>query len=104
MIDFFVMEIDVRCVMTHAERLREARRKNVAEEFARVAPVMLGEMGLSPERVIRFVADRFHLSVPGVKKYLREAGVYECNARLREQYQGSQTLYRPSGQESEETS
>lgn len=67
-------------------RRRDVRRKSVADEFVRCAPVMLGELGFSPESLFDFLAKRHGMTIPGVKYVLKEMGLYTTSKELKERY------------------
>lgn len=61
---------------TEYERFLRERAENVEREYLNYATEILGHK-VSPNRIIKYLADRFSMSAEGIKTILKRRGVYK---------------------------
>lgn len=69
------MTIDVR---TPIERARDERNKLICDNFLRMSNEM---PGVAPHRIMRLIAEKVGMTVPGVKSVIVAQGLYRCPQR-----------------------
>lgn len=61
---------------TEYERFLRERAENVEREYLNYAKEILGKK-VSPNRIIKYLAERFNMSGEGIKTILKRRGVYK---------------------------
>lgn len=73
-------------LMTPKQREQREKEQQVLKMFKTSAEEYIGKKGVSPERLLIVIGEKFNMTATGVKQLLRRYGEFESCVALRAKY------------------